>query len=140
MVFAKAVYPPAGATALLAAVDPTVSQLGWYLLPVVLLSAALTLILSLLINNIQRRYPTFWWTPADLSNGGTSDIEKLPSKHVDSEGTGSTHADPDHEYRIVISLDGVFVPNRMQLAREEELILEVLRNRLKGGASHVDTA
>lgn len=131
MVFTKAVYPPAGATALLAAVDPTVSHLGWYLLPVVLLSSALTLILSLLINNIQRRYPTFWWTPADLSKAGINDIEKLRSEHGGSERTESTHTDLGEQYRIVVSSDAIFVPDHTQLTREEETILEVLRNRLK---------
>ena len=134
MVFAKAVYPPAGATALLAAVDPTVSHLGWYLLPIVLLSSALTLILSLLINNIQRRYPIFWWTPADLSKTSVSDIEKLRSEHGGSERTGSTNTDPCEHYRIVVSSDGVSVPDRTQLTREEKIILDVLRNRLKEDA------
>ena len=60
MTVTKTVYPPAGATALLAAVDPQVERLGWYLVPLVLLSAAITLLVSLLINNIQRRYPTYW--------------------------------------------------------------------------------
>ncbi|KAJ7670398.1 HPP family-domain-containing protein [Mycena rosella] len=56
-------HPPAGATALLAAVSPEVYQMGWYYLPIVLLSTTLLLVSALLINNIQRRYPVFWWAP-----------------------------------------------------------------------------
>ncbi|KAL8807155.1 MAG: hypothetical protein Q9182_000837 [Xanthomendoza sp. 2 TL-2023] len=56
-------HPPAGATALLAAIDEDVRGLGWYLLPVVLLSSVLVLVTALLVNNIQRRYPVFWIQP-----------------------------------------------------------------------------
>lgn len=75
----KTVHPPAGATALLAAIDQQVIDLSWYLLPVVLLSSTLALIAALLVNNIQRRYPVFWFTagapvPVTLS-GPLSDHE-----------------------------------------------------------------
>lgn len=38
--------------------------MGWYYLPVVLLSSTLALGVALVLNNIQRRYPVFWWEPA----------------------------------------------------------------------------
>ncbi|KAG6917493.1 hypothetical protein DXG01_002357 [Tephrocybe rancida] len=57
-------HPPAGATALLAAVNTEVRDLGWYYLPVVLLTSTLALVVALLLNNIQRRYPSFWFQPA----------------------------------------------------------------------------
>ncbi|KZT73752.1 hypothetical protein DAEQUDRAFT_721207 [Daedalea quercina L-15889] len=56
-------HPPAGATALLPAIDADVWAMGWYYLPVVLLSSTMTLATALLINNIQRRYPVFWIAP-----------------------------------------------------------------------------
>ncbi|KDR76654.1 hypothetical protein GALMADRAFT_66897 [Galerina marginata CBS 339.88] len=63
-------HPPAGksyeimcATALLAAVNPEIRQMGWYYLPVVLLTSALALVVALITNNIQRRYPVFWLHP-----------------------------------------------------------------------------
>jgi len=56
-------HPPAGATALLAAVNPEIRELGWYYLPVVLLTSALALVVALITNNIQRRYPVFWFQP-----------------------------------------------------------------------------
>ena len=49
-------HPPAGATALLAAVNPDIYGLSWYYLPVVLLSSVLILFTALMFNNIQRRY------------------------------------------------------------------------------------
>ncbi|KAH9836365.1 HPP family-domain-containing protein [Rhodofomes roseus] len=57
-------HPPAGATALLPALDDDVWHLSWYYLPVVLLSSMLVLVTALLVNNVQRRYPIFWFTPA----------------------------------------------------------------------------
>ncbi|KAJ2933357.1 hypothetical protein H1R20_g3730, partial [Candolleomyces eurysporus] len=56
-------HPPAGATALLAAVSPDIRRIGWLYLPVVLLASSIALVVALLCNNMQRRYPTFWWTP-----------------------------------------------------------------------------
>jgi len=135
MVFAKAVYPPAGATALLAATDPTISALGWYFLPIVFLSALLILVSSLLINNIQRRYPLYWWTPADLGKEDANDIEKLPSNDGSSQRADSTHEGPRRGPRITVSADHIIIPEYLQLVREEELILEVLRNRLKDDES-----
>ena len=137
MTLTKTIYPPAGATALLAAIDPTVQQLGWYLVPLVLLSTCLTLIVSLIINNIQRRYPTYWWTPVDLAKGprgkeiekiSSSDaigdgVEKYPSKQVEVEG----------EHTILITPERIVVPGYMLLACEEKEFLEILRNRLGQG-------
>lgn len=53
-----------GATALLAAVNSEITDLGWYYLPVILLSSTLALCVSLIVNNMQRRYPVFWFKPA----------------------------------------------------------------------------
>ncbi|KUJ15844.1 HPP family protein, partial [Mollisia scopiformis] len=66
MRFTKTTHPPAGATALLAAVDPNIHALGWYYLPVILLSSIVMLVMALFFNNIQRRYPSFWISPPTL--------------------------------------------------------------------------
>lgn len=63
MQITKTTHPPAGATALLVAVNRDVEGLSWYYLPVVLLSSTLVLVTALLSNNIQRRYPVFWINP-----------------------------------------------------------------------------
>lgn len=64
MQFTRTTHPPAGATALLPAVDPAVRRLGWYYLPVVLLSAVFLMLTALLVNNVQRRWPLWWFEPA----------------------------------------------------------------------------
>lgn len=56
-------HPPAGATPLVPALDDAVWKLNWYYLPVVLLSSILVLMSALIVNNVQRRYPTHWNTP-----------------------------------------------------------------------------
>lgn len=56
-------HPPAGATALLPALDDAVWDISWYYLPVVLLSSTMILAVALVVNNIQRRYPVFWISP-----------------------------------------------------------------------------
>ncbi|KAL9087423.1 MAG: hypothetical protein Q9159_003635 [Coniocarpon cinnabarinum] len=65
MSITKTVHPPAGAMALLAATSPQISNLGWNLVPLVMIGAALMLGNALAINNIQRQFPLFWMTPVD---------------------------------------------------------------------------
>ena len=138
MTVTKTVYPPAGATALLAAVDPQVEHLGWYLLPLVLLSTALTLTTSLVINNIQRQYPTYWWTPADVGTAfEEEDIEKVPTKTAKTSDSSSslakavTHIESTDGNSIRITADDIMVPDGFYLAGEEGSILEVLQDRLR---------
>ena len=66
MSMTKTVHPPAGATALLAATDSTITDLGWWLLALILLGSMLMLTSALIINNIMRQFPMYWWTPVDL--------------------------------------------------------------------------
>lgn len=57
--------------------------MGWYLLPVILLSSVVVLVTALLFNNVQRRFPMFWVGPAvppvaepseALGGGGDGDL------------------------------------------------------------------
>ncbi|KAJ3501647.1 hypothetical protein NMY22_g18852 [Coprinellus aureogranulatus] len=63
MQMTKTVHPPAGATAFLPILDPSQRALGWYFIPVILLSSVLALAVALVINNVQRRYPMYWIDP-----------------------------------------------------------------------------
>lgn len=136
MALTKTIHPPAGATALLAAMDPQVQQLGWYLLPLVLLSSVITLVTSLLLNNIQRQYPIYWWTPVDLGrNKNGDDIEE---KSVSSSTTSlspkiSGHVEDAGGPMIKITRDRIVVPDHIYLASEERSILEILHQRLGDG-------
>ena len=66
MALTKTVHPPAGATALLAVVDSNLIRIGWFLIPVMMLGCALMLGVALLVNNVERRFPMYWWTPEAL--------------------------------------------------------------------------
>lgn len=134
MTITKTVYPPAGATALLAAMDPQVEQLGWFLLPLVILSAALTLIVSLLINNIQRQYPIYWWTSAKLEAKRTvHDIEKESLSTNISLNTEPRYVEDNEGPTIRITPERTTVPKNIYLPGEERGILEILRDRLREG-------
>ncbi|KAI7969516.1 hypothetical protein EIK77_005146 [Talaromyces pinophilus] len=139
MALTKTVHPPAGATALLAVVSNDSLQLGWLLVPMVLLGAVLMLIVALLINNIQRQFPYYWWSPEDLSpdskrgkitedDGGhvhEADLEKNSSISSPSHSEGSFD-----QPQIIIRRGTVHVPSHIYLTPEERLLLEELSDRL----------
>ena len=52
-----------GAAAVIPILDPKSRDIGWYYLPIVLLSSVLALAVACLTNNVQRRYPLYWWEP-----------------------------------------------------------------------------
>ncbi|KIK93496.1 hypothetical protein PAXRUDRAFT_828921 [Paxillus rubicundulus Ve08.2h10] len=89
MQMTKTTHPPAGATALLAAVNQDVIDMSWYLLPVVLLSSSLALAVALIVNNIQRKYPAFWFVPvAPLSAKLSPSLDSLKYDNTSSASSG----------------------------------------------------
>ncbi|KAF3482481.1 HPP family protein [Arthroderma uncinatum] len=133
MSLTKTVHPPAGATALLAVVDPTTRHLGWLLLPLILLSCVLVLVTALIFNNIERRFPLHWWTPADLAQAKKeADLESSSS-----EDLGEVHQ-PAAAGRGVKQLEGhisirpgaVEVSGGITLTPEEQDFLERLSKRI----------
>lgn len=144
MGLARTVHPPAGATALLAVTDDSVSQLGWLLVPVVMLSCALMLVVSLIINNLQRRFPLYWWTPDEVgafwSRGQdeTGDCEQAKvegesaarqSVSVD-EGDLRNPAQSGDSPVIAVTGNGIYTAPGIHLRHEEKLCLEGLCRRL----------
>lgn len=139
MALTKTVHPPAGATALLAVVSNDSLLLGWLLVPMILLGSVLMLIVALLINNIQRKFPQYWWSPEDLSpdskrgkitedNGGhahDADVEKNLSISSPSHSEGSFD-----QPQILIRGGIVHVPSHIYLTPEEKSFLEELSDRL----------
>ncbi|KAK4098902.1 hypothetical protein N658DRAFT_517708 [Parathielavia hyrcaniae] len=65
MALTGTVHPPAGATALLAVLEPEVASLGWFLVLPLLMGCGLMLGVALLVNNVQRRFPFYWWSPGE---------------------------------------------------------------------------
>lgn len=95
----KTTHPPAGATALMPCVDPGIWALRWYFLPVVLLSSTLVLASALLVNNVQRQYPKFWFAPIP------------PSK---------TPQEKQHRHRLPPDAGAEKPPNRLRDLRDLE--------------------
>lgn len=149
MALTKTVHPPAGATALLAVVDPTLIQVGWFLIPVMLLGCSLMLGAAMLINNLERRFPVYWWTPEDLRQPSSlfrrrhskkkaveaaegepkpeetsvSDLEAAVDKEAEKE-------DAEHAADIIIKPGQVIVPEHVYLTQEEQQYLETICKRL----------
>jgi hypothetical protein len=126
----KTVHPPAGATALLCSTTPAIEELGWFLIPLVLIGSVLLVAVGCILNNIQRTFPVFWWTPVDLrAHAISSDIERAATKGE------KENEQENREGRGRIEIDGerILVPDWLELEYEEKAILEILRHRLGEG-------
>ena len=84
-----------GATAVLASLNPEIRHMGWYYLPIILLTSTLSLVVALIINNIHRRFPVFWikHIPPPLTKSTTptsSPIETLTDVEKAEKKAGET--------------------------------------------------
>lgn len=126
MLLTNTMHPPAGATALLAVTQSQTIALGWFLFPVVLLGVALMQAAAVVINNVQRQYPLYWWTSYPLSPRG--DVEKASRKErLETPSEDSLTGIPR---RLVVEQSEVSVPDGILLSAEEEDVLERIRRRL----------
>ncbi|KAL4780612.1 HPP family-domain-containing protein [Aspergillus varians] len=137
MVLTNSVHPPAGATALLAATD--LQHVGWWLIPIMLLGCVLMLTVALLLNNIQRRFPVYWWTPHPLGKQPKPkskpklqprDIESAPEIKQGSD-SGSSESDFSEEMQVVIRAGKVEWSDNLWLDVEEKAVLERISERMK---------
>lgn len=130
MAITKTAHPPAGATALLAVVSDDSLPLGWLLVPTMLLGAVLMVIVALFVNNMQRKFPHYWWSPENLAKKMPENLSNnsLPGdleKNAESQHEGSVD-----QAQIIIRRDTVFVPSHVYLTPEEKTLLEELTDRL----------
>ncbi|KAL5114529.1 hypothetical protein ACEQ8H_007562 [Pleosporales sp. CAS-2024a] len=129
MLLTNTVHPPGGATAVLAAMEPAITAMGWYFVGLVLWGATLMLGVGLVINNIQRQFPMYWWTPLDL-RPGSEEAETVPN------GRGGIDAAQEQEscqedMRIQITGVSVLMPGNLSLSAEEAQVLAGLGERLR---------
>lgn len=129
MVLANTVHPPAGATALLAVTYPQTVGLGWYLIPVMLLGVALMQAAALVLNNIQRRFPLYWWTSHPLSRP-SQDVETAPDKEAPSVPSHYEDSLTDVPRRLVLERGDILVPDGVFLSTEEREVLERISERI----------
>lgn len=133
MLLTNTVHPPGGASAVLAATDPVITAMGWYFVGLVMWGTTLMVVVGLVINNIQRQFPIYWWTPLDLGKAKKEDEETVPDARGGVERKESETQqkyDQDGE-RIQITGAEVLLPDGLSLNAEETKILESLRERLE---------
>ncbi|KAI9807372.1 MAG: hypothetical protein M1833_000115 [Piccolia ochrophora] len=119
----KTVHPPAGATALLAAVDPGVRQLGWWLMLHVAVGCAVMLGLACLLMNVQKRWPV-WWVLEGVERGSGGDAEMGPPWEDGAE-------EPQRMVTVTVTEKGTKLPEWVTLDREERAVLDALSERLR---------
>lgn len=140
MLLTGTVHPPGGASAVLAATSPEITDMGWYFVGIVMWGTTLMLIIGLVINNIQRQFPIYWWTPLDVRKARRADIEVGGDANggLEEKGSedGSEEKSEDEDGKeslgaISISAHGVRLPDDLALNPEEAEVIERLRNRLQ---------
>jgi hypothetical protein len=133
MLLTGTVHPPGGASAVLAATEPAITAMGWYFLGLVAWGATLMIVVGLLINNIQRQFPMYWWAPLDISRAKRQDFETMPDGRDAVERKKSQQEQRyDQPYeKIEITGAEVRLPTTLSLNNEEVELLERLRDRLK---------
>lgn len=139
MALTKTIHPPAGATGLIAVVDNRVLDLGWFFIPVVAFNCTIMFGVALLVNNVQRAYPVYWWTPEKLGREKTEGEREKPAdveQGKQSEARTDDGSDSDrherHDGREIIMKPGggLVLPNNLFLMQEEVQLLEEIANRL----------
>ncbi|KAK5789214.1 hypothetical protein VI817_008338 [Penicillium citrinum] len=129
MVLTRTVHPPAGATALLAVTNAQTVGLGWFLFPIMILGITLMLSAALLVNNIQRRYPLYWWTSQPLSRRHDADVESDNDKPA-QVGSQYEESLTDVPRRVVVERGDIWVPNGVFVSAEERRVLDRISARL----------
>jgi CBS-domain-containing membrane protein len=132
MLITGTVHPPGGASAVLAATDPVITVMGWYFVALVIWGAILMLLVGLVINNIQRQFPMYWWTPMKLERAKKQDMETIPDGRGGVE-KNENEIDKDGQEQEKIEITGaeVVLPESLGLNQEEAELLERLQDRLR---------
>lgn len=142
MLLTGTVHPPGGASAVLAATEPLITAMGWYFVGLVMYGATLMLLVALVLNNIQRRFPAYWWTALDLREAKLLDEETVPDGRGGLEKRETQEQQLYDQEQIQITGAEVLLPADLSLNVEEAKVLERLRLRLRqrvDGETEVDT-
>ncbi|CAO3687103.1 unnamed protein product [Umbelopsis ramanniana] len=127
MQYTGTVHPPGGATALIAASQ---NEIGWLYIGIVALSAAITITIGLLINNIERRWPVFWWTPKKIliTNKDETMGQAVPSGVSSHELTPQSSITMSTTHHIMVSPTEIVLP--AHFSQEDRDFLKSLQERL----------
>lgn len=133
MLLTGTVHPPGGASAVLAATEPAITAMGWFFVPLVVWGTTLMIIVGLFLNNIQRQFPVYWWTPLDLRGAKKEDIETVPNGRggLEQRETEQEQIYNQPYEKIEITGAEVILPKALSLNKDEAELLEGLRKRLR---------
>lgn len=133
MLLTGTVHPPGGASAVLAATDPAITAMGWYFVGLVAWGATLMIIVGLLLNNIQRQFPVYWWTPLDIRRAKKQDLETVPDARGGLERKETEEEQKYNQQSEKIEITGaeLLLPETLSLNKEEVELLERLKERLR---------
>ncbi|KAF2273769.1 uncharacterized protein EI97DRAFT_143270 [Westerdykella ornata] len=143
MLLTGTVHPPGGASAVLAATDPVIIAMGWAFVGLVTLGTVLMLLVSLVINNIQRQFPVYWWTPEDLrllreirkrkGDAAAHESQRGVENWVMQGGEDVPPCIEESMYgrEIKVTAFSVHLPEDFALKEDEVRVLEHLRDRLR---------
>ncbi|KAH9872978.1 hypothetical protein J1614_005373 [Plenodomus biglobosus] len=133
MLLTGTVHPPGGASAVMAVTEPAITAMGWYFVGLILWGTTLMLVVGLLINNIQRQFPMYWWTPLDVRRAKRLDEETVPDAQGGLERRESQYEQRYNQDGERIEINGaeVVLPDDLSLNEEEAKVLENLRERLR---------
>lgn len=87
MSIVRAVHPPGGATAILACTEAEVIALGWRFPAIMLVASLVMLGVALLLDNIGRQYPVFWWTGEAV--GSMLPLRRNKAQHEGESSAGA---------------------------------------------------
>ena len=110
----NSVYPPGGATALMAVVDAKVEAMGWMLVPLIVLGTVIMILWALLINNLQRRFPLYWFTARQVGKperpwAGTSATSREEEQILECV-KGNSESKIDTQNIVVIRNEQIVLP------------------------------
>lgn len=130
MALTNTVHPPAGATSLLAVTSPSTTELGWFLFPIMILGVVLMQAVAVLNNNIQRRFPLYWWTSHPLGRPREEDTEAVHHKEESDVPSHYEESLTDRPRRLVIERDDIFAPEGVVLSAQEIEVLKRISERI----------
>lgn len=122
------VHPPAGASALLPSIDLQIQKMSWWFLPVQLVLSVLIICVAMITGNVIRRFPTYWWTPANLKPQ-PPDSETSPEEDK-SPVLKSDIIYADNIDYVKITADKVVLPSNFDVEDLNLLWLEQVRQML----------
>lgn len=130
----NSVYPPGGATALMAAVDGKVEAMGWMLVPLIVLGTVIMILWALLINNVQRRFPLYWFTARQVGKPkrswtGTSATSREEDQILEYV-KGNSEPQIDSQDIVVIKNEQIVLPESCGVSPEEVSMIVILKRRV----------